>query len=95
MSNRPQPLGDVLSSVIRRLGIRDKLDAARTVQAWAEVAGPQVNAVTDTAWVHHHRLYVKIHSAAWRQELHLQRRLWRDRLNEHLGAELVEEIVFR
>ncbi len=40
-------------------------------------------------------LYVKITSAAWRQELHMNRRKWRDRLNGALEAELVDEIVFR
>jgi len=34
-------------------------------------------------------------SAAWRHTLHLQREDWRQRLNEHLGREVVREIVFR
>ena len=94
-SRSPQPLGDVLDDLIDRLGIQAQIDKASVIEAWAAVAGPQINGVTKTAWVKGRTLYVKIRSATWRQELHMQRKKWRHRLNEHLGEELVEEIVFR
>ena len=94
-SNRPQPLGDVLEEVIEQLGLQDKMDEARVIETWAAVAGPDVNGVTDSVWMDGATLYVKITSATWRQELHMNRRQWRTRLNEELDAELVDEIVFR
>ena len=94
-SSSPVALGDALKAVIKGLGIQRKLDETRTVEAWAMLAGPQINGVTHSAWVKGDRLYVKLTSATWRQELHLRRREWRDRLNEQLGKELVQEIVFR
>lgn len=93
--NSPQPLGNLLNTVIDTLGIRRELDEARTIEAWAALAGPRINSVTDAAWVRGSRLFVKITSAAWRHELHLNRRDWCARLNEQLGAELVDEILFR
>lgn len=94
MSN-PQRLGDVLEDVIDAMGVRPKLDEARVVEAWARIAGPQINGVTQTAWVKKRRLFVKIRSAAWRQQLQMQRGRWKERLNEELGRKLVKEIVFR
>ncbi len=94
-SNQPQQLGAVLQDLIDRLGLRRKIDEARIVEAWAVVAGPQINGVTESAWVKGGTLYVRIHSAAWRHELHLRRHAWGRRLNDHLGADLVREIVFR
>lgn len=91
----PQSLGAVLQEVIDRLGMRSKIDAARIVEAWAVLAGPKINGVTESAWVKGDTLYVKIRSSAWRQELHLRREAWRERLNGELGSELVREIVFR
>lgn len=91
----PQNIGSVLKDVIGKMGIQRKIDEARTVEAWAVLAGPQVNRVTESAWVRNDVLYVKVTSAAWRQELHLRRRQWCDRLNEQLKADLVREIVFR
>jgi predicted nucleic acid-binding Zn ribbon protein len=94
-SNRPQRLGDVLGSVIDDLGLRSKIDEARIVEAWEAVAGPKINDVTENAWVEEGRFFVQVRSAAWRQELQMQRRCWKERLNEELGGNLVQEIIFR
>lgn len=91
----PQPLGDVLKEVIAQLGVQEKIDEARVVETWASLAGDEINAVTESVWMKGATLYVKITSAAWRQELHMNRRKWRKRLNGALETDLVEEIVFR
>ncbi|GIV60483.1 DUF721 domain-containing protein [Rhodocaloribacter litoris] len=91
----PQRLGTLLQGLISDLGIQRQLDEARTIEGWAAIAGPQINAMTEKAWIRGDRLFVKLSSAAWRHELHLTRGAWRDRLNEHLGAPLVREIIFR
>ena len=93
--NGPQHLGTVMQELIDRLGIRQKVDAARVIEAWAMLAGPQINGVTDSVRMRGRTLHVKIRSAAWRHELHLQRGQWCKRLNEQLGTDLVEAIVFR
>ena len=84
-----------MQELIDQMGLRRKIDAARVVEAWAVIAGPQINGVTDSAWVKNGILYVRITSAAWRHELHLRRHAWRDRLNEQLNAHLIDDIVFR
>jgi len=94
-SNQPRRLGDVLEEVIDQLDVQPEIDEARVVETWASIAGTDINGVTESAWMKDSTLYVKITSATWRQELHMNRRQWRERLNEALDAELVEEIVFR
>ncbi|PSQ88875.1 MAG: DUF721 domain-containing protein [Bacteroidetes bacterium QH_2_63_10] len=91
----PRPLGEVLEEVIDELGVQKEIDEARVVDTWAAVASDKMNSVTESAWMKDSTLYVKITSAAWRQELHMNRRKWRDRLNGELDAEIVDEIVFR
>lgn len=93
--SRPKSLGNVLSEVIDRLGMRDKIDEARVVESWAQVAGQRVNGVTESVWMKGSTLFVKISSAAWRQELHMNRSAWKQRLNDQLGREVVKEIMFR
>jgi len=94
-SNSPRPLGEVLQEVIDELGVQQEVDEARVIETWASVAGPKINEVTESAWMKDATLYVKITSAAWRQELHMNRRKWRQRLNGEFDADLVDEIVFR
>jgi predicted nucleic acid-binding Zn ribbon protein len=94
-SNGPRPLGDVLKEVIDELGIEEEIDEARVVETWARLAGGKINSVTESAWMKDATLYVKITSAAWRQELHMNRRKWRERLNGAFDGNPVDEIVFR
>lgn len=94
-SNSPQRLGAVLQELIDRMGYREKLDAVRAVETWAYLAGPQINGVTDRVWVHGRKLFVKVRSAPWRHQLHLQRQAWCERLNQELGGRVIDEVVFR
>ncbi len=94
-TNQPQSLGAVLSDLVERYGYRERLDAARAVEAWPEVAGEAVAKVTEQVWMRDGVLHVKIRSAAWRHQLQFQRSAWRERMNEHLGREVVDEVAFR
>ena len=93
--HRPQPLKDVLGKLIGNLGIEGRLEAARVVEAWGEVAGSPIASVTERVWMAGDVLHVKVRSATWRQELFLRRGEWCERLNGHLGGAYVKEIVFR
>ena len=95
MGSGPRKLGDVLRGVIATLDVGNKIDAARTIEAWAALAGPEINAVTRRVWLESNVLVVQLTSAAWRNELHMNRSQWRRRLNEALGSELVKDIRFR
>lgn len=94
-SSQPQSLAAVLSELVDRYGYRERLDAARAVEAWPGVAGPAIAGVTEQVWMRHGALHVKIRSSAWRHQLQFQRPQWRARMNEHLGGEVVDEVVFR
>ena len=94
MPGKPQRIGSLIGVVIDEMGVTRRVDEARTVEAWAEVSGPAIQRVTTSCWMKGSTLYVKISTAVWRQELHLQRDAWRDRLNRHLGKTLVRELRF-
>ncbi len=94
-SDSPRPLGEVLKEVIDQLDVQEEIDEARVVERWATLAGKEINGVTESVWMNGATLYVKITSAAWRQELHMNRRQWRERLNGTFDTNPVDEIVFR
>ena len=94
-SHQPQSLGAVLGELFQQPRYRRRIDEARAVDAWKEVAVTGAVRATETAWIRDGVLTVKLRSAAWRHTLHLQREAWREKLNAHLGSEVVREIVFR
>ncbi|WP_412069256.1 DUF721 domain-containing protein [Rubrivirga sp. IMCC43871] len=94
-TNQPQRLGTVLADLVERYGYRERLDAARAVEAWPTVVGEDIAKQTEQIWMRHGTLHVKVRSAPWRHQLQFQREAWRDRMNEHLGGVVVDEVVFR
>lgn len=93
--SKPLILGTVLQEMIDREGLRPGINATRAIETWAFIAGPKINGITDRVAVRNGKMYVQIQSASWRQQLHMQRTEWKDRLNRELGEEIISEIVFR
>jgi len=75
--------------------MKGKLEVGRIVAAWEDIAGARIGEQVEKTWVRDGKLYVRIKSPVWRQELHLNRLSWCRRLNEELGGGGVTEIVFR
>lgn len=88
-------LSDLIDDAIEELGVQDGVDEARAVEVWHELAGPLIAKVTEQVWTRQGRMYVQLNSGTWRQELHLHRKQWRDRLNELLGKRIIHEIIFQ
>lgn len=91
----PQSLGSVLQEVISSFGIEDKLYQGQIVATWQEIAGERIGREVEKTWVKEGKLFVRIKSPVWRQELHLNRDSWCRRLNEELGEDRVKAIIFR
>lgn len=92
---KPQPLGEVLKALIQKMGIQDRMDKARVIETWADIAGVRINSVTQSVWLKEDVLFVQLNSAPWRHELHLRRHEWCMRLNQELGKAVVKEIIFK
>ena len=96
MRNRTaKPLGDILGELIRGMGLEGPLARGHVIATWEQIMSPQMKQHVEKCWVKGDRLFVRISSPAWRQELHLKRDDWRQRLNKELGADTIREIVFR
>lgn len=94
-STKPRRLGDVIDALVDRLGIRKELGEAEIIEAWATIAGADVNARTESAWLKGEILFVKINSPSLRHHLHMHRTEWKDRLNQELGRLAIRAIAFR
>ncbi len=94
-SSKTLALSDLIDSAIDDLGLRTGLNEAEAVEVWHDLVGPRIGKVTEKVWTRRGKLYVKLTSATWRQELHMHRAQWRDRLNETLGRKIIHEIVFQ
>jgi predicted nucleic acid-binding Zn ribbon protein len=88
-----QPLKAAIEEFLDRYHLRDKLDQAKVIQAWEKVVGEMVARNTSQLHIRNKVLYVKVNTAALRNELLFARTKIMNALNKEAGTNVIEEIV--
>ncbi|MFQ5746557.1 MAG: DUF721 domain-containing protein [Gemmatimonadota bacterium] len=91
---RPEALGDLVTPLLDRLGIAEKVERAAAVAEWDRIVGPHIARVARPVRVHETTLFVEVESAAWRMELNMMRRDIIGRINAGREGGRIERIVF-
>ncbi len=90
-----QPIADVLKEYLATVNLEQGLNETRLIEAWNEILGQTIRQYTTDLHIRNRKLYVHLTSPALRSELSLCRQRLIDRLNEHVGAEVITDIIFR
>src|SRR5262245_49947327 len=92
----PEDLGEILSRLFTARGWGRRQDRLRLERAWAEVAGPEVAAVTRPGAVRRGVLEITVASPVLLQELtHFHKRRLLQQLRERLPGTNVSDLRFR
>jgi predicted nucleic acid-binding Zn ribbon protein len=91
IGRRVEPVGNALRQVLQRIDPERRLEVFRI---WAGEVGDAVAARAEPAAFRDGVLSVRVHGAAWMQELQFAKEEIRTRLNRRLGAERVRDIYF-
>lgn len=90
---RPRKLGDVMSDVLKRSGIADRVAQAAVIPDWPSLVGPQIARVTEPLSVTPQgTLFVAVTTNAWMTELSLMEPDLLRRLNERTGRLQIRKI---
>ena len=92
--SKPELFKDVLQNFLREEGLETPLNEYRAVKVWPEVAGSAVARLTGDVSFREGTLYVKITRPALRQDLTMGRSQIIQKVNEAVGAQVVQNIVF-
>ena len=87
-------LGLLIRQYCRQEGLETPLNEYRICNAWTEVMGEGINRYTRETTVRNQTLYVKLSSPALKTNLMMSREILVRRLNEHVGAQVIQNIVF-
>lgn len=87
------PLKAAIEEFLDRFHLRDKLNQAKVIQAWEKVVGEMVARNTSQLHIRNKVLYVKVNSAALRNELLFARTKIMNALNKEAGATVIDDIV--
>ena len=84
----------VIQQFLRINGIETPYNQYRLVKAWPSVMGSLVQRYTGDIFIKNQTLYVQITSPAVKQNLMMEHRSLARRLNEYVGAQVIEDIHF-
>ncbi len=87
-------LKELIYAFLRQQGLETPLNEHRAVAAWPEVAGPAIAKMTSDVKLRNSNLYVKVSRPSLRQDLTMQRTQLAQRINEKVGAQVIQQIVF-
>jgi len=90
-----QTLGDAIREFLHSYHLEDKLNETRVIQAWGKIVGPMVEKHTHGLYIRNRMLFVKVDSAALRQELLFSRSKLVSALNAEVKSDVIEDIVLK
>ncbi|MCD6098843.1 DUF721 domain-containing protein [bacterium] len=91
----PEAIRDILERILKRYGLKRRVEEFETVLVWDDVVGEQVSRHAVPIKIEKGVLFVHCESASWRQEISFLKPDLIKKLNKHLGKKLVNDIVIR
>ena len=93
--SQEKPLKAAIEEFLDSYHLRDKLNEAKVIAAWEKVVGEMVAKNTGNLHIRNKALFVKVGSAALRNELVFARTKIINALNREVGERVIEEIVLQ
>jgi predicted nucleic acid-binding Zn ribbon protein len=94
MLRRAEEIKAVLSRMLSRMGISERLKEADVVRRFAEIVGARISERAEAIAIKNGVLQVRVESPVWRQELTYSKPEIIESLNTALGETIVTDIYF-
>lgn len=88
-------IAELVRAMCREEGLETPLNEYRIMNAWGEVLGAAVQSYTKELRIYNQVLYVTLTSSVLRHELFMNRKSIVRRLNEHVKAQVITDIILR
>ena len=85
---------DLILKNLRAQGLETPLLQKRLMDSWGEVVGEFVANYTDGMYIRNQTLYVHLTNPAMRADLSMMRREIVNKLNAHVGSQVIADIRF-
>ncbi|MCK4591335.1 MAG: DUF721 domain-containing protein [Candidatus Latescibacteria bacterium] len=84
----------MLTGLISELGIEKKLAETTVCQIWDEAVGNNLSQVTSVVSIKRGKLFVRVKTPTWRNELVFLKSEIISKLNRRVGKKVVKDIIF-
>ena len=88
-------INEAIDLVIEDLGIRRSVVSDRARDVWKEAVGDLIDSNTSLKNIEKDKLIVVVADDSWRQELSFRKTEIMDKINELIGENAINDIIFR
>ena len=90
----PEILGGVLQNLLKSLGLEKRMKEQDIIINWEKIVGNNIAENTKPFKIEGAKLFLKVKSSAWRNELFYLKKELISKLNDSAKQELVKDIIF-
>lgn len=88
-----KPLKDLLNSFLKVNKLSNGVDEISVVNSWNDIVGKSIGSRTQKVTIRKNTLYLKIDSAPLKSELNFHKDIIIQKVNNHLGKNLINELI--
>ncbi len=89
-----QTLKEAITELLEAYKLKDGINETRLINSWDNVVGDLISRHTEKLFIRKKTLYIKLDSAALKNELMYARNKLIKSLNKAIDVEVIEDIVF-
>ena len=93
-NRRPEKLSDIMGSFLAKEGYLASCREAEVISKWPSIVGDRIASVSNCTDVQDGKLYVRVPSASWRQELSFMKEHILDVIKQKTRCKTLKNIVF-
>ena len=90
-----ESLGNIIWQTLRELGVDKPVKRADALRIWSKVVGEKISQMTEPQYFSSGKIFIRVKSDVWRNELFFHKEELLRRLNRELGETVVEDIVLK
>lgn len=95
MPEKPSSLNSLLNALFKQKNWEKKLRLNQLFRFWDQVMGPEIAAQAQPVVIRGTTLWLRVRDPIWIQQLHLQKLLLLEKLNQHLDGPRLDDIRFQ
>ena len=88
-----EKLSNVVDSFINQYGLKKRFQEYEILQEFTKIMGPFLMKKVTKAYVKNQKLFLKLSSASFKQELVMQKTKLLDQLNKAIGQDYLKDLV--
>lgn len=89
-----QNIKDLILKNLRTQGLETPLLQKRLIDSWKDVVGEMIANYTDNLYIRNQTLHVHLTNPAIRADLSMMRRELVNKLNAHVGSQVIADVQF-